>query len=142
MSINLSVAPDEKAAVEIVQKKIQGIWENGKKVIISEGKQPVENWEFFDIRELHSTIFSEFTDEESSSFLEALYSEERTKNLEVGDSMSAILMSPDKSRALVYWMKKDGSYIFMNLYSQEDAKANKLWYSEGNSRKLVAKELK
>lgn len=130
------VAAERVAAVEVVQKKLQKTWENGKNQIISEGKEDVSDWNFMDVRTLNENFLSTLTDEEKSSFNAAFYSDERKENLEVGDFMSGLLISPDRTEAKVYWQKKDESYVFISLKTRINEEGHKLWYADGNAKKL------
>ncbi|MEI0736295.1 hypothetical protein VQ056_05870 [Paenibacillus sp. JTLBN-2024] len=67
-----------------------------------------------------------FSAQERSSFLDAFYSEERKNNLDVGDYMPALLINPDKSHALVYWEKANGSYVVMDLKTKSNDSNS--WY--------------
>ena len=73
-------------------------------------------------------MISTFSMQKRSSFLEAYYSEERRANLDVGDYMSALLINPEKSHALVYCEKANGSYVVMDLKSKRNSKS---WYVDG-----------
>ncbi|MGM1050587.1 MAG: hypothetical protein ACQEXX_31360 [Bacillota bacterium] len=68
--------------------------------------------------------------------MEAFYSEERKRNLEVGDIMPALMISPDHSEAKQFWQKNDGSYIIINLKTQKLDNGHNEWYVDGNAIKI------
>ncbi|HEY2491983.1 MAG TPA: hypothetical protein VGI33_03520 [Paenibacillus sp.] len=67
--------------------------------------------------------------------MDAFYSDERKKNLEAGDLMPALLISPDQSEAKQFWQKKDGSYIVIDLKTKLDNGHNE-WYVDGSTTKI------
>lgn len=138
-----NLTAEEKEHVNSVQKMLQESWRIGKESILEIGKQSVGDWEFFDIRNMNETLLPQMSLDERISFVEAIYhNDERKKNLEVGDLRSAILISPDRSEAIVYWEKKDGSYVFMNLRTEvsktldQTDKDQKKWYLDGEAVKI------
>ncbi len=88
--------------------------------------QDISNWTFIDSTKLNQ-LLSSFSTEEKSSFLEAFYGKERKENLEQGDYMSALLINPKKSKALVYWEKANGSYVVIEMNTNDDNS----WYVSG-----------
>jgi len=132
-----NVSPEDEALAQAVQDRLTQSWTQGREIIMSsEGRsfginskdEDLSKWTFIDFAQFHDMV-SSFSMQKRSSFLEAYYSEERRANLDVGDYMSALLINPEKSRALVYWEKANGSYVVMDL----KAKGNnsKSWYVDG-----------
>ncbi|MGO4372646.1 hypothetical protein AB4Z21_18170 [Paenibacillus sp. MCAF20] len=133
-----SVPAEDAAHVAAVQKRLQKTWENGKNQIINEGKEDVMDWTFTDMRTLPDTFIPTLSDEEKSSFLEAFG--EAKSNLDVGDSMPGLLFNPDSTEAKVYWQKKNGSYVSISLKTRINEEGHKMWYVDGNARKLPEKK--
>lgn len=120
-------------------KKVQDLltqsWAKGKEILqgsaevkafINSSKskdQVLSNWTFTDATKLDE-LLSSFSKQEQSSFLDAFYSKERKENLEKGDYISALLLSPDKSQALVYWEKANGTYVVLEM----NTKSGNSWY--------------
>jgi len=93
------------------------------------GDQDLTKWTFIDITKLQEELLSSFSQEEQSSFLDAFYSKERIANLDVGDYMSALLVSPNKSEALAYWEKSNGSYVVLEMKTKNNDSTS--WYVNG-----------
>lgn len=132
-----NVSPEDEALPQAVQDRLTQSWSQGREIILSsEGRafginsknEDLSKWTFIDFAQFYDMI-STFSMQKRSSFLEAYYSEERRANLEVGDYMSALLINPEKSRALVYWEKANGSYVVMDLKSKGNN--SKSWYVDG-----------
>ncbi|WP_145141235.1 hypothetical protein [Paenibacillus sp. Y412MC10] len=131
-----NVSPEDEALPQAVQDRLTQSWSQGREIILSsEGRafginskdEDLSKWTFIDFAQFYDMI-STFSMQKRSSFLEAYYSEERRANLDVGDYMSALLINPEKSRALVYWEKANGSYVVMDLKSKRNSKS---WYVDG-----------
>jgi len=106
------------------KEKLQGSAEVKAFINSSKSKdQDLSNWTFIDATKLDK-LLSSFSKQEQSSFLDAFYSKERKENLEKGDYMSALLLSPDKSQALVYWEKANGTYVVLEM----NTKSGNSWY--------------
>lgn len=132
-----NVSPEDEALAQAVQDRLTQSWTQGREIILnSEGRafginskdEDLSKWTFIDFAQFYDMI-STFSMQKRSSFLEAYYSEERRANLDVGDYMSALLINPEKSRALVYWEKANGSYVVMDLKSKGNN--SKSWYVDG-----------
>ncbi|MGZ7445048.1 hypothetical protein [Paenibacillus sp. TH7-28] len=124
-----------------VQDRLTQSWTKGREIILGREAdkafatssdiskdEDLSNWTFFNVTQLHDEL-SSFSKQGRSSFLEAFYSEERKNNLDVGDYMPALLINPDKSQALVYWEKANGSYVVMDLKTISDDSNS--WYVDG-----------
>nr|WP_145164529.1 hypothetical protein [Paenibacillus terrae] len=131
-----NVSPEQQAHAQAVQDRLTQSWTQGREIIQnSEGKvlatsskdDDLSKWTFIDSDQFYDML-STFSTQKRSSFLEAFYSEERRANLDVGDYMSALLINPEKSRALVYWEKANASYVVMDLKSKRNSKS---WYVDG-----------
>ncbi|MDT0126312.1 hypothetical protein Q9R46_26950 [Paenibacillus sp. RRE4] len=68
--------------------------------------------------------------------MDAFYSDERKKNLEVGDLMSVLLINPENTEAKQLWEKKDGSYIVINLKTRHHENGYNEWYVDGKAVKI------
>ncbi|MDK8179605.1 hypothetical protein [Paenibacillus sp. UMB4589-SE434] len=91
----------------------------------------LQHGRFLNLLNFEEELLSSFSKEEQSSFLEAFYSEERRENLDMGDKMSALLISPDKSQALIYWEKANGSYVVIKMKTK--ITSSHTWYVDGVS---------
>ncbi|OPA73756.1 hypothetical protein BVG16_27100 [Paenibacillus selenitireducens] len=136
-----NVSPEDQAMVKKVEDRLNQSWTKGREVILKSeeakafanssdisGYHELTKWTI--INDLNNDeLLSSFSRKERSSFIDAFYSEERAKNLDVGDYMSALLINPDKSQALVYWEKANGSYVVMDLKTKSDDSNS--WYVNG-----------
>ncbi|AZS16809.1 hypothetical protein [Paenibacillus lutimineralis] len=116
----LSSSRDSKKQIleeEMTENKLVQSWEKGRE-IISLNNESFSEWTLMNTAQLHEKL-SNLSRQERSSFLNAFYSEERTSNLDVGDYMSAILISPNNSEALVYWEKSDSRYVVIHLLNDD-----------------------
>ncbi|MFC7680741.1 hypothetical protein [Paenibacillus sp. GCM10028914] len=117
------IEPQYQEQAQEVQNKLENSWDRGKEIIlaklrVSEG-QIANDWRLVDVVRLNENLLNSFRDAEKSSFIDAFFSEERKKNLEVGDLMPALLINPDQTEAKQFWEKHDGSYIVINLKSKK-----------------------
>ncbi|MCG7406581.1 hypothetical protein MH117_04060 [Paenibacillus sp. ACRRX] len=138
-----TVSSEHQDKAKIVEERLTHSWNKGREIIQKSEQvkvsnrtdvnadQDLTNWTFVNSHNLKEDILSSFSKEEQSSFLEAFYSEERSKNLEIGDKMSALLISPDKSQILVYWEKANGSYVVIQLKTK--ITSSHTWYVDGVS---------
>ncbi|WP_223068674.1 hypothetical protein [Paenibacillus caui] len=137
-----NINSENQAQVKKVEERLTQSWTRGREIILkNEGAkafanssdnnkdQDLLNWTLLDITKLHDELLSSFSKQEQSSFLEAFYGEDRKENLEVGDYMPALLISPDKKRALVYWEKANGSYVVLEMKTKSDD--SNYWYVNG-----------
>lgn len=93
------------------------------------GDQDLTKWTFIDVTKLQDELLSSFSQREQSSFLDAFYGKERRENLDVGDYVSALLVSPNKSEVLVYWEKANGSFVVLEMKTKNDDSNN--WFVNG-----------
>lgn len=136
-----SLFPDVSSEHQEEAKKVEDLlnqsWSKGRELLTNNegttafanigGDQDLTKWTFIDITKLEEELLSSFSQEEQSSFLEAFYGEERIANLDVGDYMSALLVSPNKSEVLVYWEKANGSFVVMEMKTKNDGS----WFVNG-----------
>ncbi|GIO66614.1 hypothetical protein NYE48_02195 [Paenibacillus sp. FSL M7-1455] len=136
-----TIGSEHQDIAKSVQDRLTQSWNKGREIILEtqrseEGKASatsseiskdldLSNWTFIDVTQLQDEL-SSFSAQERSSFLDAFYSEERKNNLDVGDYMPALLINPDKSHALVYWEKANGSYVVMDLKTKSNDSNS--WY--------------
>ncbi|WP_028544339.1 hypothetical protein [Paenibacillus taiwanensis] len=139
-----TVSSEHQDEAKIVEERLTQSWNKGREIIQKSEKvkalinsndistdQDVTTWTFLNLLNFEEELITSFSKKEQSSFLEAFYSEERRKNLEVGDKMSALLVSPDKSQALVYWEKANGSYVVIGMKTK--ITSSDTWYVDGVS---------
>lgn len=137
-SLFSDINSENNSQIQEVEKRLNQSWDKGRKLILQnrgnadlsinkklENEEYLSNWEFMNIDTLNNELAS-FSIQERSSFLEALYSKERTENLHIGDYMPALLMNSAKSHAIVYWEKANGSYVFMELKTEKEDSNS--WY--------------
>ncbi|MCE5173391.1 hypothetical protein LQV63_29550 [Paenibacillus profundus] len=62
---------------------------------------------------------------DSNFYVCAFYSEERRRNLEVGDKMSALLISKDGMEAKQYWEIRNGSFVVIDLETKKSKDGKK-----------------
>lgn len=142
------VASESQADALALQNKLESSWNEGRSLIINEkaptnsynlhstlssnrisdDKTDLAEWSLVNIMDLNKDFLDSTSEKERSSFLKAFYSDERKANLEVGDFMSALLLSPDRSQAKVYWQKYDDSFFVMDLHKDQDEN----WHITGN----------
>lgn len=141
------IEPQYQEQAQIVQNKLENSWETGSEKVIaqslksksftlSKNEESIKDWILVDVIRLDEKLLSSFSEDEKSSFMDAFYSEERKKNLQVGDIMPALLISPDHSEAKQFWQKSDGSYIVINLKTKELSSGHNEWYVDGNAIKI------
>ncbi|MFD0618255.1 hypothetical protein ACFQZR_12345, partial [Paenibacillus sp. GCM10027629] len=137
------VSSEHQDSVKKVEDRLNQSWTKGKEVILKseEAKsfanstdisedQDLTKWKFVNLLNLEEELLPSFSRQEQSSFLDVFYnSEEKRENLDVGDYMSALLISPDKSHALVYWEKANGSYVVLEMKTRSDDSNS--WYVNG-----------
>ncbi|XOJ00887.1 hypothetical protein ACMX2M_03900 [Paenibacillus polymyxa] len=128
-----TVESEHQIQAKQVENRLNQSWAKGKEVLerstnantfaLNSARGSVNNdlsdWTFGDITNLDE-LLSSFSDQEKASFLEAFYGKERQENLEQGDYMSAVLLSPNKEQAIVYWEKANGNFITLDMKTKSD----------------------
>lgn len=138
------IEPQYQEEVQEVQNKLENSWITGKEKILTELKPVLRvaegsssnDWRLIDVVRLEENLLNSFSEAEKSSFMDAFYSEERKRNLEVGDLMPALLISPDQTEAKQFWEKHNGSYIVIDLKSKEVESSNREWFVDGSALRL------
>ncbi|WP_413034861.1 hypothetical protein [Paenibacillus xylanilyticus] len=68
---------------------------------------------------------------ERSSFIDLYYSDTRRTLLENGDTLPALLLNPDHSKAIQFWEKHDGTYAIITMEKQLDEDGKRKWLESG-----------
>ncbi|MCY9517029.1 hypothetical protein [Paenibacillus apiarius] len=132
---------EEQSEVQFIQDTLEKSWKKGLDQIISQTNSSATTFtvdSYTVLNHLEATddsFLSKLSTQEKSSFLAAYYSEERRKNLDVGDYMPALMLSKDGLEAKQYWEKKDGSIIVIDLKTKNEDGDN-LWYVSDNAKIL------
>ncbi|WDQ34646.1 hypothetical protein PTQ21_10535 [Paenibacillus marchantiae] len=112
-----------------LQEKLTKSWRGGIKAIrttLNENseKENITEWKlFYSLEDSLNTL----SHKDHSSFIAAYYSNERRTMLENGDVMSALLLHPDHTKAILCWEKLDGTYAMITLESQINANNKPEW---------------
>jgi len=132
----------EQQEMELVLKqKLEKSWNTGKNKIIAHAsdipslsdlnsKQPLEDWAIMD---MNNDLFQQLPKKEQSSFLDAYYNDERAQHMQIGDSMTALLVNSDQTEVIEFWEKKDGTYMMIHLKTKKEGWGKKVWYVDGGA---------
>lgn len=137
-------SPEMTAEQSAVKQKLEKSWNAGKSKIIAHAsdipslselnsKQPLEDWA---IMNLNNDLFQQLPKKEQSSFLDAYYNDERAQHMQIGDSMTALLVNPDQTEVIEFWEKKDGTYMMIHLKTKKEGWGKKVWYVDGGAVRL------
>jgi len=116
-------------------------WENARDKIINqklskESTQLSQQWRIIPSSDIDLELTNTLSAEESSSFADALFSDERKKNIERGDYFPAVLLNDAKDRAILTWLKGNGETVVIDIKSKRDREAKRTWYVDGNATKI------
>lgn len=138
-----------------VNEMLHKTWQRGKEIIAAESRildfgtnktfdvnksVNVEDWEIIDSADIDIRFTNDLTQEEASTFNAALFHEERKENLEAGDKFPAILLSPDREKAILFWEKKNGNIFMYPILSRTDQDGKREWFVPSPGREIEAPE--
>lgn len=132
--------PFKESVSEKTFNKVSAAWENAKTKVINqflakEGNAIEEDWRLVSITDINLELTDQLTEVESSSFNAALYSDEKVKHTEIGDTIPAILLNEAKDRAILMLVKPNGDVIVIDMKSKADNNLRQ-WYVEGEAHRL------
>jgi len=101
-----------------------------------ESDQSLQQWRIIPSSDIDLELTNTLSAEESSSFADALFSNERKNNIEPGDYFPAVLLNDAKDRAILTWLKGNGETVAIDIKSKLDREGKRTWYVDGNATKM------
>lgn len=102
-----------------VNQMLHASWNRAsEKIQLKNPHLNLNSWQLIDSSDIDIDFTNNMTAEEASSFNAALFSEERIKNLEIGDLVPAILLNKSRNQALLFWEKGNGNILYVDIKSQ------------------------
>ncbi|MBD3918447.1 hypothetical protein H8B09_06740 [Paenibacillus sp. PR3] len=113
-------------------------WEHAKDKAINEilsddATVKTEKWSIIPSADFDIEFTNYLSQDESNSFKDALFSDERKNNLSVGDHLPALLLNEKKDRAILTWLKGTGETAVIQIKSKTDDSGNRTWYVYGKA---------
>ncbi|MGF9697417.1 hypothetical protein [Paenibacillus sp. MABNR03] len=118
---------------EELRNKLTRSWSGGLKAIhrvmgSDDDKENLNEWKLY--YSLEHAIH-QIPHKERSSFIDLYYSDTRRTLLENGDTLPALLLNPDHSKAIQFWEKHDGTYAIITMEKQLDQDGKRKWLESG-----------
>ncbi|MFD0716988.1 hypothetical protein [Paenibacillus sp. GCM10027626] len=120
-------------------KSMMEKWERAKEIAINDimsrdAAIMKEIWTIVPSTDIDLELTNHLSKEESNSFKDALFSDERKNNISVGDYMPAVLLNEKKDRAILTWLKGTGETVVIDIKSKKDESGNRIWYIDGKAK--------
>ncbi|MFD0714375.1 hypothetical protein [Paenibacillus sp. GCM10027626] len=116
-------------------------WEQAKEKVIKhklskESNVTRQEWRIIPSSDIDLELTNGLSAAESTSFADALFSDQRKSNLGYGDYFPAVLLNEAKDRAILTWEKASGEIVAIDIKSKIDSSGKRTWYVDGEAMKI------
>lgn len=118
---------DHKPFTEVTKPEVLDFlnksWEKGKNKLIEIKGEKIKDWKLINVGDVDIEFVKNLSKEEASSFNKAFFSEERKNSLQIGDRFPALLLSNSSDEAILFWERKNGNIVYIELSKSTGTKS-------------------
>lgn len=97
-----------------------------------------DEWRRINYADIDIEFTNQLTQKEAFSFNGAITSDVKQKALQLGDYFPAVLINKKQDSAILFWERKNGNAVVINIKSKPASDGTREWYVDGPAEEIVS----